>query len=90
MLNLYSIFVHYVLFFQKKTPPTPPHFPANVGSTPHTPPVWNRPWFWPIKDQCRVLKLTDCVEFNFLILLPDSPIIEYYRVEMFKFLYFKN
>ena len=43
-----------------------------------------------IHGQCRVLKLTDCVEFNLLILLPDSPIIEYYRVEMFKFSYFKN
>ena len=27
------------LIFPKKNPPTPPHFPANVGSTPHTPPV---------------------------------------------------
>ena len=47
MLNLYSIFVYYVLFYQKKLPTsqkTPHHFPAEVGSTPHTPPVWNRAW----------------------------------------------
>ena len=34
MLNLYSIFVYYVFFLSKKNSPTPPHFPAKVGSTP--------------------------------------------------------
>ena len=45
MLNFYSIFVYYVLFYKKKLPTsqkTPHHFPAKVGSTPHTPPVWIR------------------------------------------------
>ena len=46
MLNLYSIFVYYVLFYQKKLPTsqkTPHHFPAEVGSTPHTPPSETAP-----------------------------------------------
>ena len=38
MLNLYSIFVHYVLFFQKKLPPLPPIFQLMWGVLPTLPP----------------------------------------------------
>ena len=38
MLNLYSIFVHYVLFFQKKLPPLPPIFQQMWGGLPTLPP----------------------------------------------------
>ena len=37
MLNLYSIFVHYVLFFQKKLPPLPPIFQLMWGVLPSLP-----------------------------------------------------
>ena len=37
MLNLYSIFVHYVLFFQKKLPPLPPIFQLMWGVLPTLP-----------------------------------------------------
>ena len=38
MLNLYSIFVYYVLFFQKKLPPLPPIFQLMWGVLPTLPP----------------------------------------------------
>ena len=59
MLNLYSIFVYYVLFYQKKLPTsqkTPYHFPAEVGSTPYTPPVCVRAWSTELGVQTMVIE----------------------------------
>ena len=60
MLNLYSIFVYYVLFYQKKLPTsqkTPYHFPAEVGSTPYTPPVCVRACSWQLHTSLILLVL---------------------------------